>query len=408
MAALMTSDYDDTDRLAIEITECKHMGIEVLPPDVNESFVEFAVVPGSQQIRFGMAAIKNVGTGVVEEILRARAESGFDSLADFLTRVSNRVVNRKPMESLIKAGAFDRFGDRATLLHNLDLLLAFAVRLQKQASSGQTDIFGNQQDMAVERPRLELQAPPAGLEANQQLIWERELLGLYLSQHPLELFETFLAEQTVPLNSLKIEHDGRTVSIGGAVTNVRELTTKNGQKMAFVKIEDQFGEVEAVLFPGSFQQTVGLWERDRVVLIKGKVNARGKDGSQSNEVKVMVDDAREITTQQAAAYQATGKKPKTPKTKKPATIPVAVKPPLTVAKPLSERLYIRLANVSDQQTLLSLKETIDSHRGETEVILVLGEATSKQAIKLPGGIDRTSDGLAKLQQLVGSDNLVIQ
>ena len=408
MAALMTSDYDDTDRLAIEINECKHMGITVLPPDVNESFLEFAVVPGNEQVRFGMAAIKNVGTGVVEEILRARAEGNFESLADFLTRVNSRVVNRKPMESLIKAGAFDRFDNRATLLHNLDLLLAFAARLQKQASSGQTDIFGHQKDMALERPRLELQLPPAGLDVNQQLIWERELLGLYLSQHPLELFEIFLAEQTVPLNSLKVEHDGKSVSIGGAITNVREITTKNGQKMAFVKIEDQFGEVEAILFPNSFQQTLGLWERDRVVLIKGKVNARGKDGSQSSEVKVMVNDAREITTQQAAAYQATGKKPKTPKPK-PATaaVPVTAKPQ-TAAKPLNERLYIRLADTSDQQTLLSLKETIDFHSGETEVVLVLGEASSKQAIKLPGGIDRASEGLAKLQALVGPDNLVVQ
>jgi DNA polymerase-3 subunit alpha len=411
MAALMTSDYDDTDRLAIEITECKHMGIDVLPPDVNESFVEFAVVPGSQQIRFGMAAIKNVGTGVVEEILRARAESGFANLEDFLGRVSNRIVNRKPMESLVKAGAFDRFGDRATLLHNLDLLLAFAARLQKQANSGQTDIFGNQQDALADSPRLELQAPAAGADNNQQLLWERELLGLYLSQHPLELFETILAEQTVPLNSLEVEHDGKSVSVGGVITNVREITTKNGQKMAFVKIEDRFGEIEAVLFPNSFQQTVGLWERDRVVLIKGKVNARDKNGNQSAEVKVMVDDAREITSQQAAAYEATGKKPKAPKAKvaKAAAVPKAAdRSAPTAARPPNERLYIRLANTSDQQTLLSLKETIDSHHGETEVVLVLGEAAGKQAIKLPGGIDRTSDGLTKLRALVGSDNLVIQ
>jgi DNA polymerase-3 subunit alpha len=409
MAALMTSDYDDTDRLAIEITECKHMGITVLPPDVNESFVEFAVVPDSQQIRFGLSAIKNVGTGVVEEILRARAEGSFQSLADFLSRTSNRVVNRKPMESLIKAGAFDRFGDRATLLHNLDLLLAFAARLQKQANSGQTDIFGSQQDTALEQPQLELQAPPQTIDTNQQLLWERELLGLYLSQHPLELFETILAEQTVPLNSLKAEHDGRAVSVGGAITSVREITTKNGQKMAFVKIEDQFGEIEVILFPNSFQQTIGLWERDRVVLIKGKVNSRDRDGSQASEVKVMVDDAREITPQQATAYQATGKKPKTPKpTKSKTPAKTVAQPQPTIAKPLSERLYIRLTNTSDQQTLLSLKQTIDTHKGETEVVLVLGDAASKQAIKLPGGIDRGSDGLTKLQQLVGADNLVIQ
>jgi len=404
MAALMTSDYDDTDRLAIEITECKHMGMTVLPPDVNESFLEFAVVPKTEHIRFGMAAIKNVGTGAVEEILRARHEGTFADLEDFLTRVNCRVVNRKALESLVKAGAFDGFGDRATLLHNLDMILAFAQRVQKQAVSGQTDIFGSLIDEVAERPKLELQPPPASLDSREQLLWERELLGLYLSQHPLELFETILSEQTVPINSLTVEHDGKAVSIGGAITEMREITTKNGQKMAFVKIEDRFGEIEAILFPNSYQQTIGLWERDRVVLIRGKINARDRDGNESAEVKVMVDDAREITTQQATGYQATGKKARTPKVK-------VGKPTVTVKanqKPAVQRVYVRLLNTSDEQTLLTLKETIDNHQGETEVVLVLGEAAQKQAIKLPGGIDRASDGLTKLQNLVGADNLVIK
>jgi DNA polymerase-3 subunit alpha len=404
MAALMTSDYDDTDRLAIEITECKHMGITVLPPDVNQSFVEFAVVPGEKQIRFGLAAIKNVGTGVVEEILRARGEADFAGLEDFLTRVSNRIVNRKPMESLIKAGAFDRYGDRATLLHNLDFLLAFSARLQKQANSGQTDIFGNLEDSAVDKPRLELQALPAPADTHEQLLWERELLGLYLSQHPLELFEAILSEQTVPLNIITAEHDGKSVSVGGAITDVREITTKNGQKMAFVKLEDRFGEIEVVLFPNSFQQTLGLWVRDRVVLVRGKISARDRDGNSSGEVKIMADDAREITAEQAGAYQETGRKKKTPKARAAASAKAAPAP----SKPLNERLYIRLLNTSDEKTLLTLKETIDHHHGPTEVVLVLGEASAKQAIKLPGGIDRESDGLTKLRELVGTDNLVIQ
>ncbi len=412
MAALMTSDYDDTDRLAIEITECKHMGITVLQPDVNESFLEFAVVPETKQIRFGMAAIKNVGTGAVEEILRARDEQPFASLEDFLTRVNSRVVNRKAMESLTKAGAFDRFGNRATLLHNLDLLLAFASRVQKQANSGQTDLFGNAQGSSQDnRPKLELQPSPAPADSREQLLWERELLGLYLSQHPLELFETILSEQTVPLNTLTADHDNKAVSIGGAVTEVREITTKNGQKMAFVKVEDQFAEVEVILFPNSFQQTLGLWERDRVVLIKGKVNARDKEGNRSAEIKIMVDDAREITSQQAAAYQATGKKAKTPKARAGASSSTGISGPGAKAlddKPLIERVYIRLVSTNDEQTLLSLKETIDTHKGPTEVVLVLGEATAKQAIKLPGGIDRASPGLTKLEELVGADNLVIR
>lgn len=409
MAALMTSDYDDTDRLAIEITECKHMGMDVLPPDVNESFVEFAVVLGDKPtIRFGMNAIKNVGTGAVEEILRARDENGgpFEDLEAFLSTVNVRVVNRKALESLIKAGALDRFDDRSTLLHNIDAMLAYAQRLQKQRTSGQTDLFGNIIDDVATKAQLVLAVPAAKFNTHEQLLWERELLGLYLSQHPLEIFETYLSEQTVPIPELKPEHDGKNVTIGGAVVDVREITTKNGQKMAFVKLEDQFGEIEAILFPSSYQQTVGIWERDKVVLVKGKVNAKDREGNMSNEVKVMVNDGREITVAQAQAYQSTGKKLKGPGARAAKSAVAMQKKPTEVLTP--ERIYIRLPNSDDQQTLLSLKNAIDAHIGSTEVVLVLGEETRKQVIKLPSGINKTEDSLLQLTSLVGQENLRVQ
>lgn len=408
MAALMTSAYDDTDRLAIDISECQHMGIKVLPPDVNESFVEFAVVPDAEQpdnrlpdIRFGMAAVKNVGSGAVEEILRARAKGSFESLEDFLGKVSSRIVNRKTMESLIKSGAFDRFGDRPTLLHNLDVLQAYASRLQKQQSSGQTDLFGNATDV-VSKPQLTLEAPTAPADTHEQLVWERELLGLYLSQHPLELFEKFLEEQTVPLNTITPEHDGKAVTIGGAIVDVREITTKTGQKMAFVKLEDRFGEVEIILFPGSFQQTLGLWERDRVVLVRGKVNAKDKEGNASSEVKIMVDDAREITTEQATAYQTTGKKKKTPAPAKKVANKISTDAERPVVDP---RLYIRLKTSEDESVLRSLKQTLDGNAGGTEVVLVLGDAENRQAVKLPAGVDSGDTVLDSLRELVGAENV---
>ncbi len=413
MAALMTSDYNDTDRLAIEISECKHMGITVLPPDVNESFVEFAVVPGSDQIRFGMVAIKNVGSAAVEEILRGRGEKTFVSLEDFLRRVNSRIVNRKTLESLIKAGALDRFGDRVMLFHNLDLIVAYASRQQKQADSGQVDLFGGSSDGQVDAgPILELQPIPATVDERDQLVWERELLGIYLSQHPLEQFETFLSLKTVPVNTLLAEHHGKEVSIGGAISDIRQVTTRNGQRMAFIKIEDTSGEIEAILFPTAYQQTAGLWQRDNVVLITGKVNSRDRSGSPTGEVKVMVDHAQEITLQQATDYQATDKpKPNTtPKIRssKPKADTARKSHSKSEAIVNSPRIYIRLPDTSNQATLLSLKQTIDRHRGPTEVVLVLGATDNRQAIKLPDGIDPDSEGLTKLQTLVGNDNLVIR
>lgn len=398
MAALMTSDYDDIDRLAIEITECKHMRIDVLAPDVNESFNEFAVVPGKNQIRFGLRAVKNVGSSAVDEILRARTVNGpFKNLEDFFGNVSVRTVNRKSLESLIKAGAFDSLGDRAVLLGNIDVLLAYANKTQKDAASGQTDLFG---ELGAEhvKPRLALNESVATIDQREKLLWERELLGVYLSEHPLLQFEAILSEQAVVLSSVKAEHDGKTAQVGGAITDIREITTKNGQKMAFVRLADQFGEIELVLFPSIYQQTTGIWERDRVVLAKGKVTAKDKQGNTNGELKLLVDDAREITHEQAAAYQATGKKPKAikpSKSKKEKLASVAV-----------ERVYVRLQTSANQDKLMSLKQTIDAHPGDTEVVLVIGEE-DKQIIRLPSRIAHET-GLADLQSIIGPEFVKLQ
>lgn len=403
MAALMTSDYDDIDRLAIEISECKNIGVDVLPPDVNESFNEFAVVPGKEQIRFGLRAVKNVGSNAVDEILRVRTEIGsFKSLEDFFGNVNGRTVNRKSVESLIKAGAFDGLGDRGLLLGNIDVLLAYANRTQKDALSGQTDIFGG--DNAVyARPKISLADSVPQITQREQLIWERELLGLYLSQHPLAEYESILAEQTVALNTLKTEHDGKTAQVGGAITEIREITTKNGQKMAFVKLIDKVGEIELVLFPSIYQQTTGIWQRDSVVLVKGKVTAKDKAGNVASEIKLLVDDAREITHEQAAAYQSTGKKPKTIRPSKPGAKPVVSKNSDTKTPP---RIYVRMKSSDDQAVLMSLKQTIDASPGDTEVVLVIGDE-SKQIIRLPHKISKDT-GLLNLQAVVGKEHVKLK
>lgn len=407
MAALMTSDYDDTDRLSIEIAECKKMHMPVLPPDVNESFGEFAVVKETNSIRFGMNAVKNVGTGAVEEIIRARKEDGrFASLEDFITKVNTRVVNRKALESLAKAGAFDAFGDRSTILHNLDLIVAYGQRLSKQRASGQTDLFGNIiEEGHGAKPTLKLDAPPEKISPRELLGWERELLGLYLSQQPLEAFSVILAEQTMPLDSFKPVHDGKSVIVGGCVVDMREITTKNGKKMAFVKIEDEHGDIELILFPSVYQQTIGLWERDRVIIVRGKISAKDREGKVTEELKILVDDAREVTHQQAAAYQETGRRKKAPKGSKK-VLAAAV----TAAPGASKqaRVYIRLMKSDDHALLQSLKNCLDEQLGDCEVVLVLGADESKQILRLPTRIRTDQDCLDRLAGLVGTGNVVLQ
>ncbi len=408
MAALMTSDYDDTDRLSIEITECKHVGIEVLPPDINESYGEFAVVPKGDPlhdpIRFGLNAVKNVGTGVVEEIVRAREAGHFMKLEELFSRVSARVVNRKALESLIKAGAFDRFSDRSTLLGNVDGMLAFSSRLQKERTLGQVDLF-SEGGVAEVSAQIVLQPIATKFHDRDQLQWERELLGLYLSQHPLKTFATYLEELAMPIIELKPEMDSKTVVIGGAITDVREITTKNGQKMAFVKVADMGSELEAILFPSVYQQTSGIWQRDRVVLVRGKINSKDRQtGEISTELKILVDEAREITNEQAEAYQSTGKRIKVP-----TTAPLKnAKPATKVASQSKERVYVRLLDSRDEGQLLSLKAIIDTHKGATEIVLVLGPADKKQIIKLPGGVSGETVVLDKLRAIVGKSHVVLQ
>lgn len=408
MAALMTSDYDDTDRLAIEIKECQAMGITVLPPDVNESFLEFAVVPDRKAIRFGLNAIKNVGTAAAEEIVRAREEAGgFKVLEDFFTHVNPRIANRKTVEALIKAGAFDGLAVRAHLLDNIDILVAFGAKVHKDESSGQADLFGMVDDLSHHsKPALHLAESASSITPREQLQWERELLGVYLSQHPLEAFRNLLSEQTVPLNELTAQHHNKAAQVGGMVTTFREITTKNGQKMAFATLTDEHHEIEVILFPNVYQQTIGLWESDKVVIIKGKVSAQDKDGNISSEVKLMADEAREVTHEQAAAYQTTGRKPKKPRAGKvAAVVPAKTTVPMS-AKTVEQRMYIRVPDSKNQDMLIDLKKLIEANRGETEVVLVVGN--DKQVIRLPSRVDSAPESLDQVVALVGAENLKLQ
>lgn len=397
MAALMTSDQDDIDRLAIEISECKKMGIKVLPPDVRESYVEFAVVPEKNEIRFGMAAVKGVGTGAVEEILRAREEESFKSIEDFAKRVSTSKANKKAWESLIKAGAFDAFGDRSDLLFNVETLLAFASKLQKEAISGQADLFGGIEG-AVAMPSVELQPAPSKHSPKELLTWERELLGLYLSSHPLDAYETYLNEQTVSLNSITESLDNKTITIGGVISSVRSITTKSGSKMAFVGLEDKTGEIEIIIFPKLFEKIAENLVQDSVVLIKGRINAKDKRGNLTGEVKIIADELAVISEEDLEGYTATGKKMKTPVGKKSVkTEKAKQEASISVSAPIDKlkKIYIHVTDPNEHEKLLQMKKIFNEHPGESEIILMLGD-DKQSAIRLPFKADATNGLKGKL------------
>ena len=437
MAALMTSDHDDTDRLAIEITECKHMGISVLSPDVNESFVEFAVVPNENKIRFGMSAVKGVGVGAVEEVLRAREDGPFTSVEDFARRVSTGKFNRKAWESLIKSGAFDDMGDRSDLLFNLDSITSFASKLQKEAASGQTNLFGmlGGDDAASVQSTLHLQKAPVKHDDKERLMWERELLGLYISAHPLDRYETYLSEQTQPLTQLVPEYDSRMMTVGGIISTVRTIVTKSGSKMAFVGIEDKFGEGEIIVFPNLYEKVGAKLVQDAVIRVSGKNSARDRDGNLGNESKLIADDIIAITDNDINGYESTGRKMDAPKissavkkerreayrnqkngaSPKSAVKNDATKPqpkthsaPVNVAPEIpASKLFVYIKDPNDHSRLVKMKSVCGENAGATDVVLVLGEK-EKSAMRLPFKVDANDNLLSQLKNTLGEECVVLK
>ena len=437
MAALMTSDHDDTDRLAIEITECKHMGISVLSPDVNESFVEFAVVPNENKIRFGMSAVKGVGVGAVEEVLRAREDGPFTSVEDFARRVSTSKFNRKAWESLIKSGAFDDMGDRSDLLFNLDSITSFASKLQKEAASGQTNLFGmlGGDDAASVQSTLHLQKAPVKHDDKERLMWERELLGLYISAHPLDRYETYLSEQTQPLTQLVPEYDSRMMTVGGIISTVRTIVTKSGSKMAFVGIEDKFGEGEIIVFPNLYEKVGAKLVQDAVIRVSGKNSARDRDGNLGNESKLIADDIIAITDNDINGYESTGRKMDAPKissavkkerreayrnqkngaSPKSAVKNDATKPqpkthsaPVNVAPEIpASKLFVYIKDPNDHSRLVKMKSVCGENAGTTDVVLVLGEK-EKSAMRLPFKVDANDNLLSQLKNTLGEECVVLK
>jgi len=433
MAALMTSDQDDIDRLAIEISECKHMGIKVLAPDVNKSFVEFAVVPGENEIRFGMAAVKGVGVGAVEEVLRAREADGeFKSVEDFAKRVSTTKFNKKAWESLIKSGGFDSFGDRSDLLFNLETIQAYGSKIQKEALSGQTDLFGSLTGTASIQPTISLQTSPTKYTEKERLTWERELLGLYISAHPLDNYDTYFSEQTIPLSHMKPEIDGKKATIGGLVSSVRTIVTKSGTKMAFVKLEDKTNESELIIFPNLYEQVGAKLVQDAVIRASGKVSARDRDGNLGDEAKMIADEIVEVTDEELRGYESTGRKMEAPKmsakvkatrvaefrakklgksvaapTSSPPVDTPAPKPRPVMDIPPPKKMFVHIKDPQDQNALLQLKQTCSNHAGTTDIVLVLGE-DKKSAIKLPFRVDGSDDLVGELVKQLGEDCVVLK
>lgn len=270
------------EKISLIVEECRRMAITLLPPDINASDVEF-IIEG-EGIRFGLSAIKNVGTAAIDSILAARSTTGkFGSLSDVIKRVDTSKVTKKTFECLIRSGCVDRFGNRAQLLAVLADVLDQAHKDKRAAAAGQTELFESNDDMD-HLPEIE------ELPKEQLLAFEKELLGFYLTEHPLAAMVGKLRDLgATPLCEISSQRVGDKVRVGGMVATTKRITTKAGnQAMAFVKLEDMNGSIEVVVFPKVYARSFDLWQKDTVVVVTGRVDEK------DDRLTILVDEAMPV------------------------------------------------------------------------------------------------------------------
>ena len=423
MAALMTSDMRWTEKLAPEIAECKRMGLKVLGPDINQSYGDFGIVGGERTIRFGLSGVKNMGKSLIEDIvIPERDKNGpFKSVGDFAKRVDSTKFNKKSWESAIKTGAFDSFGySRSDLLFNLEAIQGYGSKSQKDAKSGQMDLFGLM-GKAGEIPEPEIKPAPKQFSEKEQLLWERDLMGLYLSAHPLDKYDLYFDEQTHPMGMVCPENQDKTVCIGGIITDVRTILSKKGDKMAFIKIENKTREVEVIVFPKVFAACGAKLEVDAVIRVQGQVDARDRNGVTTSDAKIKAEVIEIVSDETLENYQSTGTRIAKPWTKIEAEGPERWKrkreaqDKIDVPKvlknipkdPRKQKLFLLIDNLNDVELLTKIRHLAGLNAGFQEVILVTFEKGEKQILKMPFKMDVSPDLLEKLKSLLGADHVKV-
>lgn len=375
MAALLTSDTDNTDRIVIEIEECRNMGIQVLPPDINESLANFTVV-NEKTIRFGLTAIKGIGEGPVREIIEAREDAKFSNLENFAKRVPAKVLNKKTIESLAYSGALDSLGERAQIAASYEAISKYAKNIQDSTADGQTDIFGMMEDSQT--PDLKLQdIKPT--DHSQKLKWEKEFLGLYISGHPMQGLKNHISSKVRLVASLTPAMINKRVKIYGLVAQYRKVLTKSGKYMCFGEIEDPSARVAFVLFPKAYDEFGQVIEPDAVISIEGKLEKRG------DQVQISVDTAKPLSLENMI------EKAKTNNIFDASDHVVGV-PTVKFEDTKTSDLgagpfVIELPEDSNPDILHKIKPLLEANQGDTTVEIHIPAGNRLKRIKVPFGVN---------------------
>ena len=373
MTAVLSSDIGTPERIAIAVAECRRMGLEVHPPDVNRSGWDFTIE--ERAIRFGIGAVKNVGQQAAEAIVETRSSGPYRSLEDLCGRVDLQRINKRVLESLIKCGAFDSLGDRSTQLARLENALATGQEDQKARESGQVSLF----DLAAE-PALFASPPVTETPKKEALGWEKELLGIYLSEHPLQAVQQKLGEVVSAYLGELGDAENDQVIVAGVVSYARKHITKTNKLMVFAQLEDLTGSVEVTVWPSVYEATATVWQADNIIVVLAKVE-KGED-----DVKLLADHAvvfSPTAAEEIRAYQA--ERPRWRRGRWNANgngngngSEAPAPEPLPAAPPPSLELQVRFLRALDYDESIAafqkVQKVLQAHSGNARVVLVLPDA----------------------------------
>jgi len=409
MTALLCCDAGNTDRVVLEIKECNNMGINVLPPSINESYKDFTIVKKSQthrgvkKIRFGLLAIKGIGEGPIKEIIEKRKKDGpFRSLEDFANRVPARVLNKKLIQALAYSGALDEFGERNQIAENYEDISKYARLSQKSQSDDQTSIFGIMEDSADLHGGLTMKKVEEASPI-QHLKWEKELLGMYVSNHPLRGLKKYLKRKSHPIESLTLTHLNKNIKIIGLLSNVKKIMTKAGGYFVTFVVEDPTCKINGVMFSKAFVQYGDILAEDQFVALTGKFdNRRGYyqivcDFAQVLSVENMIENAKkaklfdkneEFDLSVRSIDDILFEPEPEPKSEPKSDLKSEPKLKSELSEK-SESFLIEVPPETNNGVMKNLKELLLRNKGETPVSISLNTVNKK--IKLPFGVNLTSE-----------------
>ncbi len=388
MAALMTSVMGNSSKVAQYISDCKRMGIEILQPQINESFAKFTV--SQDKIRFGLLAIKNVGTGIIKSIVQARKNRKFTSFIDFCERIDTKELNKRAVESMIKAGVFDGLNaTRAGLLAAYERIIEGVQQDRRRNIAGQVSLFNSFDETLPETMKNDVLPDVKEFSDKYLLAFEKEMLGIYLSGHPLSEYEELINRiSTVNSSDLKeigenngVEglRDGQRITIPGIVIKKQDKTTKNNNLMAFLTLEDMFGTIEVIVFPGVYDRCIQYLFEDNIVIVVGKINLKEEE-----EPKIIAENIVPLSEENVNLIFSKRK----------------------ISLEKGKKMYLKLRN-RNNLLMSKIRGILQRKKGETPVYLYIESEKTKLLASKDLWVEIDDEIIGELKEIVGEDSIKI-